>query len=156
MGVSVPYTYTNAKSEYLGLRSGPNTLGVEDATYIIVEKEKPPLRGMVGGSQFLLIHERRLVRRVFRSQVTEEHLDQNRDPSVRGVSRDNFVQCRLPLGFLLLGHQQALVNCCCHPLYTFHSKSAMIAAGHETVTMDLTHPEIPRVYLSADHAIGCQ
>ena len=73
---------------------------------------------------------------------------------MRGVSRDNFVQCRLPLGFLLLGHQQAPVNCCCHPLYTF--KSVMIAAGHETVTMNLTHPEIPRVYLSVDHAIGCQ
>ena len=70
MGVSVPYTNTNAKSEHLGLRSGFNTLGCwKRYTYIIVEKEEPLLRGMVGRSQFLLIHERRLMRRVFRSQM---------------------------------------------------------------------------------------
>lgn len=44
-------------------------------TYIIVEKEKPLSRGMVGGCQFLLIHERRLMSRVLRSQMAEEHLD---------------------------------------------------------------------------------
>ena len=74
-------------------------------TYIIVEKEKSLLRGLIGGSQFLLIHERRLMRCVLRPQMAEEHLDQNRGPSVRGVSRDHFVQGCLPLNFLLLGHQ---------------------------------------------------
>ena len=103
-------------------------------TYIVVEKEKPLLRGLIGGSQFLLIHERRLMRRVLRSQMAEEHLGQNRGPSVRGVSRDHFVQRRLPLDFFLFGHQQALVNCCCHALQTFRVnrvKSALIAASYD-------------------------
>lgn len=48
---------------------------LEKYTYIIVEQEKPLFCGMVGGCQFLLIHERRLMRRVLRSQMAEEHLD---------------------------------------------------------------------------------
>ena len=103
-------------------------------TYIIVEKEKSLLRGLIGGSQFLLIHERRLMRRVLRSQMAEEHLGQNRGPSVRGVSRNHFVQCSLPLDFFLLGHQQALVNSCRHALQTFRVnrvKSDLIAASYD-------------------------
>ena len=60
---------------------------------------------MIGGIQFLLIHEWRLMRRILRSQLAEEHLNQNCGPGVRGVSRDDFVQRRLPLGLFRLGHQ---------------------------------------------------
>jgi len=69
---------------------------------------------------------------VLRSQLAKEHLDQNCSPGVRGVSGDNFVQRRLPLGFLLLGHQQASVNCCCHALDTFRINQLWIAGGHGT------------------------
>ena len=100
------------------------------------------------------------MRRVLRSQMAEEHLGQNRGPSVRGVSRNHFVQCSLPLDFFLLGHQQALVNSCRHALQTFRVnrvKSVMIAASYDPrwswdrqrmLGPDLTYSEVPRVYLS--------